>query len=73
MSSKKVTISGGSVLCSAVFIVFLVLKLAEVGVVAKWSWWWVFAPLWVPVAIGLAIVIFAVVVYLISKIVKKRR
>ena len=53
MSNKKVTIQTGT-LCSVVFIVFLVLKLAEVGVVAKWSWWWVFAPLWVPTAIVLA-------------------
>lgn len=27
------------------FIVFLILKLAEVGQVADWSWWAVFAPL----------------------------
>lgn len=31
-----------------VFIVFLILKLAEIGVVATWSWWWVTAPLWIP-------------------------
>ena len=31
---------------TALFIVFLVLKLA--GVIA-WSWWWVFAPLWLPI------------------------
>lgn len=34
------------------FIVFLVLKLT--GVIA-WSWWWVSAPLWVPLAIALVI------------------
>lgn len=28
-------------------IVFIGLKLAGVGVVASWSWWWVLAPLWV--------------------------
>lgn len=33
-----------------VFIVFLVMKLAEVGQVANWSWWWVTAPLWIPIA-----------------------
>lgn len=33
---------------SLVFLAFLVLKLA--GVIA-WSWWWVTAPLWVPVAL----------------------
>lgn len=30
------------------FVVFLVLKL--IGVIA-WSWWWVTAPLWIPLAI----------------------
>jgi hypothetical protein len=28
------------------FIVFLTLKLAEIGAVASWSWWAVTAPLW---------------------------
>ena len=30
------------------FIVFLVLKLLHV---IEWSWWWVTAPLWMPIAI----------------------
>lgn len=34
------------------FIVFLILKLC--GVIT-WSWWWVTAPLWGPVAIVLAL------------------
>jgi hypothetical protein len=33
-------------LYKAVFLVFLVLKLAAVGTVAGWSWWAVTAPLW---------------------------
>lgn len=32
---------------TAIFITFLVLKLT--GVIA-WSWWWITAPLWMPVA-----------------------
>lgn len=32
----------------AMFLIFLTLKLAEIGVVATWSWWAVTAPLWVP-------------------------
>jgi len=35
------------------FIIFLTLKLAQVGVVAHWSWWWVFLPLWLPVGFAL--------------------
>jgi hypothetical protein len=34
-----------------IFIVFLVLKLAEIGVVATWSWYWVTSPLWIPFAV----------------------
>jgi uncharacterized membrane protein YciS (DUF1049 family) len=40
-----------------VFIVFLILKLAEIGVVATWSWWWVTAPLWIPSCIVIAILL----------------
>jgi hypothetical protein len=31
------------------FIVFLVLKLCNV---IDWSWWWVFAPLWIPLVVS---------------------
>lgn len=40
-------------------LIFVTLKLAEIGVVATWSWWAVLSPFWVPLAIVLAI--FAVV------------
>lgn len=49
--------SGGVGLCGLVFVVFLVLKLAEIGQVAHWSWWWVTAPLWMPLAFVLALVV----------------
>ncbi|HRT03169.1 MAG TPA: hypothetical protein P5513_04460 [Candidatus Diapherotrites archaeon] len=41
------------------FIVFLILKLCNV---INWSWWWVFAPIWMPIAIviGAWIVVFIV-------------
>jgi hypothetical protein len=28
-------------------LIFLTLKLAGLGVVADWSWWWVFSPIWI--------------------------
>lgn len=49
---------GGSLLV-LVFIVFLTLKLAEIGQVAQWSWVWVTAPLWMPMAMLVAIGIAA--------------
>ena len=38
------------------FVVFLVLKLTET---IDWSWWWVTAPLWIPVGLVLVIAIIA--------------
>lgn len=28
-------------------VIFITLKLALVGTVAQWSWWWVLAPFWI--------------------------
>lgn len=44
--SKSSSESGGISLFGLVFIVFLFLKLAGIGEVATWSWWWVTSPLW---------------------------
>ena len=49
-------------LSGLVFIVFLVLKLAEIGQVANWSWWWVTSPLWLPLLAFIAIVLVAFVI-----------
>ena len=63
MSSEdvKVQISGGVGFSGLLFITFLVLKLTNV---ITWSWWWVTAPLWVPWAIvlGILVVVFLVAV-----------
>lgn len=52
-SSKN---SGGTGICLIIFLIFLTLKLAGVGVVANWSWWAVTSPLWVPIVVLLLIV-----------------
>jgi hypothetical protein len=57
--------SGGIGICGCLFLIFLTLKLAEVGTVAKWSWWWVCSPLWLPFVI---LVPVALVVYAIASI-----
>lgn len=54
--------STGIGLTGATFLVFLILKLAEIGQVATWSWWWVTCPLW----IGLAIVISLIIIVAVS-------
>ena len=64
MENKKIIVKSGSLL-PVLFLVFLVMKLAEIGKVATWSWWWVAAPLWIPVAIVVFTLIVWVVMYMI--------
>jgi p-aminobenzoyl-glutamate transporter AbgT len=40
--------------CGALFVLFLALKLIGVTEVATWSWWAVFAPIWVPLMLLVA-------------------
>lgn len=40
------------------FFIFLIFKLANVGLPAHWSWFWVISPLWIPIAVVMAIVLF---------------
>lgn len=42
----------------ALFLVFLILKLASV---ISWSWWWVTAPIWMPFAIGMIMLIISMI------------
>lgn len=43
------------------FLILLFLKLGQFGVVANWSWWWVTAPLWIPISLlFIAVFIYAV-------------
>ena len=49
MAKAVETVGGGGVgFLSLLFLLFLGLKL---GNVIDWSWWWVFAPIWVPIAL----------------------
>jgi len=42
------------------FLVFLILKLCKV---ITWSWWWVTAPLWIPLGIAIIFIVVALIVY----------
>ena len=53
-NSKSASFGLGTIL----FLIFLTLKLADVGVVATWDWLWVFSPIWIPLA---AIFIFVLI------------
>ncbi len=54
--------SGGMGFFSTLTLIFIVLKLTEV---IAWSWWWVLAPVWVPLAaaivVGVIIAVFVAV------------
>ncbi len=59
--------SGGGIgLCGATFIVFLILKLT--GHIT-WSWWWVTAPLWIPTALALGILVIVLLFMLLAGII----
>ncbi len=45
--------------CTLLFLVFLVLKL--MGYIS-WSWWWITAPLWIPIFIAAAIFLMILVI-----------
>ena len=61
MSDTKSTASSGIGLTGLVFVVFLALKLAEIGVVATWSWWWVTSPLWIPILLALGVLLVVLI------------
>jgi hypothetical protein len=58
--SNKSTTSFG--IGTILFLIFLTLKLAGIGQVATWSWWWVTSPLWIPVTLILIILLVVIIV-----------
>lgn len=59
MDNVNVKAGGSGVgLGTLLTVAFVVLKLC--GVIS-WSWWWVFAPIWIPVAIVLFFLILGII------------
>lgn len=54
----------------ALFLLFLGLKL---GNVIDWSWWWVFAPIWVPIALVVVIIGIMAITVMIGAVVAKSK
>lgn len=54
--------SGGIGFCGLLTVVFITLRL--IGII-DWPWLWVLSPLWVPLAVLLAVVLVAGIIYLI--------
>ncbi len=62
---NKTNIVTGLSFTDLLAIVFIVLKLTKV---ITWSWWWVLSPLWIPLAVGLAIIIIWLILTAILKV-----
>lgn len=59
MSSKTSTASsGGTSFCSLLTVLFIGLKLTDH---IDWSWWWVLAPMWLPISIVLGVCLLIVI------------
>ena len=63
MSQNSLSNSGGIGLCGLLTVAFIVLKLCNV---IAWSWVWVLAPLWIPAAIALVIIVICLLIWLID-------
>ena len=67
MSNNEVKVkSGGMGIGTILFLIFMTLKLT--GDI-DWSWWWVTAPLWIPLVgflafAGIAVVIAIIIAYI---------
>ena len=68
-SSKSKTVSYP--ILGILGLIFVTLKLAEIGVVATWSWWVVLSPFWIPLAIVLGIFAVAGVGVVVAKLLEK--
>ena len=56
---ETVNVNVGGLLSTLLTVAFIVLKLCHV---IEWSWLWVLAPLWIPLALVLAILVIALVI-----------
>lgn len=68
MTESKSQAAGGIGFLGLLAIVFITLKLL---CIIDWSWWWVLAPLWMPVGILLAFIVCVVLVVAISSLFNK--
>ena len=59
-------------LFTILFLIFLTLKLAGIGAVASWSWWWVTSPLWIPIVAGLWVMMMGLVFLMIRELNRMR-
>lgn len=67
MAQEKTKATGSGIgFFGMLAILFIGLKLGEVGIVATWSWWWVLSPLWLPLAVVLGVFALVFVGYILK-------
>jgi len=45
---------------TVLFLIFLTLKISKI---ITWSWWWIFSPLWIPIAISVIVILIILLIY----------
>lgn len=69
MSDTKTTVkSGGVGFFGLLTLIFITLKLLDK---IDWSWWWVLAPIWIPVGLLLGIIFIVFIIALAIELAKK--
>lgn len=68
MASPK-SASSGLGLTSVLLVIFIVLKALKF---IDWSWWWVFSPVWIPLALLIATGVLYTIVAIIASLIGKR-
>lgn len=63
MSKENISASGGISFFGLLAIVFIVLRLCKV---ITWSWWWVLAPIWMPIVVAIIVFIVFVVIAIVT-------
>lgn len=63
MSENKIQATGGVGFGGLLTLLFIGLKL---GGVIDWSWWWVLAPLWLPLALILGVLCAVVIIWCLA-------
>ena len=72
MSRQQVSVNtrGSNSAAFTLFVVFLVLKLTNV---IDWSWWWVTAPLWIGLIVGLVMMMFVLAIFVLGAAIQRGR
>ena len=60
--NNKNTTNGSLGFLSILTLMLIFLKLAEIGEVATWSWYWVLSPVWIPIVLSFSVI---VVIYIV--------